>query len=570
MFAARRRARRHPPSEVDVDRTMRERRRAVRRVDRSHRPARRRPPRRCTRSLRDVVLPLPDTTLVLPGHGPGHHDRRRERATNPYLRGLARVSPRSPPGDPDQRLPRVPPGRAHRRAAVPRRHPRDLRAARLRRRSRRARSSRSSGCSARARTPTRRSTASRACRRAPTSDADAALGLHFDLTVPFARYVLENAGQAAFPFRRYQIQKVWRGERPQEGRYREFTQADIDVVDVGELRAALRGRDAAGHRRGLPPAAGRRVASSRSTTARSPRGSTAASGSTDVGPARCASSTSSTRSGPDKVKRRCSSRRARTPEQADRCLALAAIRTERPVLRRAGARPRRAAPDPRRGPRRAGRGHHGRAGAARPACSSPTCGSRAASTTTPAPSTRRSWSGYESWGSVCSGGRYDALATDGRDDLPGRRHLDRRVPARSGLLIGKRAAHGAPLDARGGARGRRRRGDPRRRRRASPRRCGRAASPCEVAPERGEVRQADPLRRAAGHPVRVVPGRGGRRRRPGQGHPLRRPGRRRRRDVGSCPRRGPAPAVVTRAADRPPRGRGVDDRPRSSGSSSRT
>ncbi len=61
------------------------------------------------------------------------------------------------------------------------------------------------------------------------------LGLHFDLTVPFARYVLEHAGRLTFPFRRYQIQKVWRGERPQEGRYREFTQADIDVVDVGEL-----------------------------------------------------------------------------------------------------------------------------------------------------------------------------------------------------------------------------------------------------------------------------------------------------------------------------------------------
>src|SRR6266487_1688450 len=59
---------------------------------------------------------------------------------------------------------------------------------------------------------------------------DARLGLHFDLTVPFARYVLENAGKLDFPFRRYQIQKVWRGERPQEGRYREFTQADIDVV----------------------------------------------------------------------------------------------------------------------------------------------------------------------------------------------------------------------------------------------------------------------------------------------------------------------------------------------------
>jgi histidyl-tRNA synthetase len=66
-------------------------------------------------------------------------------------------------------------------------------------------------------------------------DSDAGLGLHFDLTVPFARYVLENAGKLDFPLRRYQIQKAWRGERPQEGRYREFVQADIDVVDRDSL-----------------------------------------------------------------------------------------------------------------------------------------------------------------------------------------------------------------------------------------------------------------------------------------------------------------------------------------------
>jgi histidyl-tRNA synthetase len=65
---------------------------------------------------------------------------------------------------------------------------------------------------------------------AAEGEADPGLGLHFDLTVPFARYVLENAGHLEFPFRRYQIQKAWRGERPQEGRFREFTQADIDVV----------------------------------------------------------------------------------------------------------------------------------------------------------------------------------------------------------------------------------------------------------------------------------------------------------------------------------------------------
>ncbi|MFT4008545.1 MAG: histidine--tRNA ligase [Nocardioidaceae bacterium] len=67
-------------------------------------------------------------------------------------------------------------------------------------------------------------------RRLQAEDGDTGMGLHFDLTVPFARYVLENAGRLEFPFRRYQIQKVWRGERPQEGRFREFTQADIDIV----------------------------------------------------------------------------------------------------------------------------------------------------------------------------------------------------------------------------------------------------------------------------------------------------------------------------------------------------
>jgi histidyl-tRNA synthetase len=64
---------------------------------------------------------------------------------------------------------------------------------------------------------------------------DRQLGLHFDLTVPFARYVLENAGHLEFPFRRYQIQPCWRGERPQEGRYRQFTQADVDIVGKDEL-----------------------------------------------------------------------------------------------------------------------------------------------------------------------------------------------------------------------------------------------------------------------------------------------------------------------------------------------
>src|SRR5579859_1136372 len=64
---------------------------------------------------------------------------------------------------------------------------------------------------------------------------EARLGLHFDLTIPLARYVAEHYGQLVFPFKRYQIQRVWRGERPQEGRFREFYQCDIDVINVDQV-----------------------------------------------------------------------------------------------------------------------------------------------------------------------------------------------------------------------------------------------------------------------------------------------------------------------------------------------
>ena len=61
------------------------------------------------------------------------------------------------------------------------------------------------------------------------------LSLRFDLTVPLAKYVAKNYGELAFPFRRYQIGKVYRGERAQKGRYREFYQCDIDIIGDGEL-----------------------------------------------------------------------------------------------------------------------------------------------------------------------------------------------------------------------------------------------------------------------------------------------------------------------------------------------
>ncbi len=59
--------------------------------------------------------------------------------------------------------------------------------------------------------------------------------MRYDFTIPFARYVAMNYGQLKFPFKRYQIQPVWRADRPQKGRYREFYQCDADVVGSNTL-----------------------------------------------------------------------------------------------------------------------------------------------------------------------------------------------------------------------------------------------------------------------------------------------------------------------------------------------
>ena len=64
------------------------------------------------------------------------------------------------------------------------------------------------------------------------NEVEPSYALHYDMTVPMARYVAANMNQLNFPFKRYQIQKAWRGERPQDGRFREFLQCDIDVVDT--------------------------------------------------------------------------------------------------------------------------------------------------------------------------------------------------------------------------------------------------------------------------------------------------------------------------------------------------
>ena len=60
-------------------------------------------------------------------------------------------------------------------------------------------------------------------------------GLRYDLTVPFARYVVQHQNELVFPFKRYQIQPVWRADRPQKGRYREFYQCDVDVIGSKSL-----------------------------------------------------------------------------------------------------------------------------------------------------------------------------------------------------------------------------------------------------------------------------------------------------------------------------------------------
>ncbi|WP_404348255.1 histidine--tRNA ligase [Phycicoccus jejuensis] len=241
------------------------------------------------------------------------------------------------------------------------------------------------------------------------------LGLHFDLTVPFARYVLENAGKLSFPFRRYQVQKVWRGERPQEGRFREFTQADIDVVDVGTLAPHFEAEMplviAEAFRR-LPVGEFRIQVNNRKV----PEGFYLGIGLTDVaGTLRVVDKLA--KIGPEKVAAQLVEAGA-TDEQARQCLALAGIRSEdlsfvdevralgveHPVLDegldalaaviRAGTEQ---APGTLVADLSIARGLDYYTGTVY----------------------ETQVVGNEEWGSVCSGGRYDSLASDGRTTYPG-------------------------------------------------------------------------------------------------------------------------------------------------------
>ncbi|WP_338752368.1 histidine--tRNA ligase [Janibacter alittae] len=258
------------------------------------------------------------------------------------------------------------------------------------------------------------------------------LGLHFDLTVPFARYVVENAGRLTFPFRRHQIQKVWRGERPQEGRYREFTQCDIDVVDVGDLAPHFEAEMPlvmAEVFAGLPiPEMIIQV-----NNRKIPEGFYRGLGIDDVaGTLRIVDKLD--KIGPDTVAGLLVEA-GNTPEQARACLDLAAIRTpdtsfvervrdlgvEHPVLDEGlaalsavietGAA---AAPGAMVADLRIARGLDYYTGTVY----------------------ETQLVGYESWGSFCSGGRYDELASDGKNTYPGV-GISIGLSRLLGLLIGK-------------------------------------------------------------------------------------------------------------------------------------
>ncbi|MFC7492269.1 MULTISPECIES: histidine--tRNA ligase [unclassified Knoellia] len=266
---------------------------------------------------------------------------------------------------------------------------------------------------------------------------DVALGLHFDLTVPFARFVLENAGKLTFPYRRYQIQKVWRGERPQEGRYREFTQADIDVVDVGELSAHFEaemplviaevfaklpiGRMTIQvNNRKIPEGFYRGIGIGTDDDTEIQNTLRIVDKLDKIGPAKV---------------RTLLVEAGRTGEQADQCLALAAIRTEdlsfvdqvralgvdHPTLDeglaalsaviRSGLDN---APGAMVADLKIARGLDYYTGTVY----------------------ETQLEGYESWGSFCSGGRYDALASDGKTTYPGV-GISIGVSRLLGLLLGK-------------------------------------------------------------------------------------------------------------------------------------
>jgi len=270
-------------------------------------------------------------------------------------------------------------------------------------------------------------------RRLQEDDADAAggasarqekqLGLHFDLTVPFARYVLENAGRLAFPFKRYQIQKVWRGERPQDGRFREFVQADIDVVGAGELpyhyevELPLVMAEALGALRDVGVPEVRILVNNRKVAEGFYRGL----GLDDVeGVLRQVDKLD--KIGPDAVAELLVAEQGATPEQAKACLELAAVSgADGSVVDRVRALA--ASYDAVTGLLETGLGEL--------AALIEAAGRRAPGVVVADLKIARGLDyytgsvyetvlvGHEQLGSICSGGRYDTLASDGKNTYPG-------------------------------------------------------------------------------------------------------------------------------------------------------
>ncbi|WP_251150904.1 histidine--tRNA ligase [Cellulosimicrobium sp. Marseille-Q4280] len=258
---------------------------------------------------------------------------------------------------------------------------------------------------------------------ARTGRPEKQLGLHFDLTVPFARYVLENAGHLAFPFKRYQIQKVWRGERPQDGRFREFTQADIDVVGAGELpyhfevELPLVMAEALGALREIGVPEVRVLVNNRRVAEGFYRG-LGLDAVDDV----LRQIDKLDKIGPDKVADLLVAEAGATPEQADACLALAAISgTDTSVVDRVRAL----------AAERGVTSELMETGLAELAAIVEAASVRAPGVVVADLKIARGLDyytgsvyetvlvGHEQLGSICSGGRYDTLASDGATTYPG-------------------------------------------------------------------------------------------------------------------------------------------------------
>ena len=268
---------------------------------------------------------------------------------------------------------------------------------------------------------------------AEQDEGDNGLALHFDLTVPFARYVLQNAGHLDFPFRRYQIQKAWRGERPQEGRYREFTQADVDIVGRDtlafhhEVEVALVMAEVF---RALPCPPAVILVNNRKLAEGFFRGA----GASDPGAALRAIDKLD-KLGEGKVAQLLIAEAGLSPEGARTCLALAAIRTEdTSFVERVGA---------------LGVEHPlldeglaelaavvGAAHARMPGALMADLKIARGLDYYTGTVYETQLVGYESVGSVCSGGRYDALASDGRTTYPGV-GISLGVSRLMGVLVGR-------------------------------------------------------------------------------------------------------------------------------------